>query len=74
MGSQKKRKERGRVVRGYNGANYSREHPYSGEGNKHPSPGGTENPHKINKNTSTPGHIIAKLANLRDKEKILKAS
>ena len=29
---------------------------------------------KINKNRSTPRHIITKLANLRDKEKILKAA
>ena len=31
-------------------------------------------PLKINKNRSTPQHIIVKLANLRDKEKILKAA
>ena len=30
--------------------------------------------HKINKNRSTPQHLIAKLANSKDKEKILKAA
>jgi len=31
-------------------------------------------PLKINKNTSTPRHLIGKLTNIRDKEKILKAA
>ena len=31
-------------------------------------------PAKINKNCSTPGHLIVKLANSKDKEKILKAA
>ena len=31
-------------------------------------------PTKINKNHSTPQHLIAKLANSKDKEKILKAA
>ena len=31
-------------------------------------------PPKINKNQSTPHHIIVKLANFREKEKILKAA
>ena len=31
-------------------------------------------PHKIKKNRSTPQHLIVKLANSKDKEKILKAA
>ena len=31
-------------------------------------------PHKINKNRSTPRHLIVKLANSKNKEKILKAA
>ena len=32
------------------------------------------NPFKINKNRSTPHHLIVKFTSLRDKEKILKAA
>ena len=33
-----------------------------------------ENPFKINKNRSTPQHVIMKLANFKDEEKIPKAA
>ena len=44
------------------------------EGNRNSDPGDREIPHKINKNCSTPRHLIVKLANSKDKEKILKAA
>ena len=45
------------------------------EGNRHPNPGDREiHPPRINKNRSTPGHLIVKLVNSKGKEKILKAT
>ena len=43
--------------------------PESGEGNRRPDPGGTENPIKIDKNRPTPRYIVVKFAKYRDKEK-----
>ena len=45
-----------------------------GEGNRHSNPGGREVPHNIIKKHSTPQHLIVKLANSKEKEKILKAA
>ena len=42
-------------------------------GNRHSDQEMDRFPPKINKNHSTPGHLIVKLANSKDKEKILKA-
>ena len=41
-------------------------------GNRHSDQEMDRSPHEINKNHSTPGHLIVKLANSKDKEKILK--
>ena len=43
-------------------------------GNRHSDRGDREVPPKINKNHSPRGHLIVKLANSKDKEKILKAA
>ena len=48
--------------------------PKLGDRNRHSDPGDKEIPLKINKNLSTPQHLIVKLANSTDKEKILKAA
>ena len=44
------------------------------EGNKHSYPKDTEDHLQINKKRSTPQHIRVKLANFRDKKKILKST
>ena len=54
--------------------NHSSELSSLGKGNRHSDPGDRDVPPKINKNQSTPRHWILKLANSKEKEKILKAA
>ena len=41
---------------------------------KHTSPGNTESPNKMNPKRPTPRHIITKMPEIKDKERILKAA
>ena len=76
MGSQRKRKERG--GRSFFEQIIAEKFPDLGKEtgiqNQNPSWEAQRTPLKINKNMSTPQQIIVKLANLKDKEKILKAA
>ena len=48
--------------------------PSFGEGIRHASPGSTESPNRMNAKRPTPRHIIIKMPEVKDKERILKAT